>query len=201
MIRTITDESQTSREGIDGNSALGAGDFGFRRADVKDGFVSALGRRWQSGRERGRLNCFSADTASGHSYIGPTASQGSCWTFCNLAGRALTLLAVRDFLAIDLHLAGRIDTEPHLMALDGHDGDFDVVSDVDDFANSARQNQHESCSGVLGRFSCHHEGGLPGSCPLTRYSRSPTAEALDGSRIRFGPADLAPGDDGAWMPQ
>jgi hypothetical protein len=67
------------------------------------------------------------------------------------------LLAIRDFLAIDHHLAGCIDTESHLMAVDGDDGDFDVISDVYDFANMARQNQHESCSRVLARFSCRHE--------------------------------------------
>jgi hypothetical protein len=38
------------------HSALGAGDFGFRRADVKRGLVSSFGCRWQSRRERGRLN-------------------------------------------------------------------------------------------------------------------------------------------------
>jgi hypothetical protein len=49
------------------------------------------------------------------------------------------LLATGDFRAIDDHLAGRVDTESDLMAVDGGDGDSDVISDVQDFANISRQ--------------------------------------------------------------
>jgi hypothetical protein len=87
--------------------------------------------------------------------MGPTAACGGLWcegssgNFGNQAGRALLLLAVRDFLAVDHHLAGCVDADPHLVAVDGQDCDFDVVSDVDDFADSARQNQNESCSRLV----------------------------------------------------
>jgi hypothetical protein len=74
---------------------------------------------------------------------------GNSAIFRKQAACALILLTVGDFLALDHYLAGWIDTEPHLVAVDGDDGDFDVVSDADDFANVSRQNQHESCSRVV----------------------------------------------------
>ena len=49
------------------------------------------------------------------------------------------LLAMRDFLPINRHCGGCIDTEPYLMAVDGDDSDLDVISDLKDFANIARQ--------------------------------------------------------------
>ncbi len=87
--------------------------------------------------------------------MGPIAAcsdlqrRGNGGIFRRQSGHALMQLAVGDFLAIDYYLAGCIDTEPHMVAVDGDDRDFDVVSDAEDFANVSRQNQHESCSRVV----------------------------------------------------
>ncbi len=38
-------------------------------------------------------------------------------------------LAFGDFFAIDAHVHGRLDADAHLRAVDGHDGNFDIVTD------------------------------------------------------------------------
>src|SRR5260370_5302745 len=66
--------------------------------------------------------------------------------FSDRVGRSLMLFSVCDFLPINHYLAGCMDADPNLMAVDGDDRDLNVISDVQNLANIARQDQHESCS-------------------------------------------------------
>ena len=49
----------------------------------------------------------------------------------NMSGRCFFFapLTLRDFLAVDNHIARRFDADPHLRAIDCHDGHFDVIAD------------------------------------------------------------------------
>lgn len=38
-------------------------------------------------------------------------------------------LAFGDFFAIDAHIDGSLDADANLRAIDGHHGDFDIVTD------------------------------------------------------------------------
>ena len=48
----------------------------------------------------------------------------------NLSGRRFFFapLTFRDFLAVNDHVTGRFDADPHLCAIDSHDGHFDVIA-------------------------------------------------------------------------
>lgn len=49
---------------------------------------------------------------------------------------------LRYFFAVNCYIPGRIDSQFHLIALNGRDCDCDVVADEDGFADPARENQH-----------------------------------------------------------
>lgn len=50
--------------------------------------------------------------------------------------------ALVNFFAMDFYLRRCLDADPDLFAFDVHDGDGDVITDLDPLADLARQNKH-----------------------------------------------------------
>jgi hypothetical protein len=57
---------------------------------------------------------------------------------------SVTAFAFRDFLTVHNDMAGRLDTYPHLRAIDGHHGDLHIVANSQSLAGTACKNEHVS---------------------------------------------------------
>ncbi len=55
---------------------------------------------------------------------------------------SVTALTLSNFFTIDHHVAWRFDADPHLGAIDRHDGYFDLFTDAQSFAGATCKYEH-----------------------------------------------------------
>jgi hypothetical protein len=103
-----------------------------------------------SGVESGRIAFLSAQLAKLRDQVRAARShahRGAASTVTIRLTRErlfVSALALRDFLAVDDHVARRLDADAHLSAVDRHDGHFDLVTDAQSFAGATCEDEHAS---------------------------------------------------------